>query len=151
MNVKNIRQAPSMKTVLILSIFLFLMCGCFKKEYVGMNVDTREWERYLPGYTHYVNTGHFEFEIKIIETGNEGEYYLEGTLDGKRGSLKSISALVVSECDFRIILASNNVVVDNFTFFPVGNDHRNKLPFKRTFTTVPFDSFTIVYEVSVSG
>lgn len=133
-------------------VFFVLASGCiFKKPYVGLTVDTRNWERYLPGLTHYIQTDHFEFEIKIIETGNEGEYFLEGTLDGTRGSLKSINSLVVEDCRFSIVLAKNNVVVDNLVFFPIGSDHRTTLPFSRTFQTVPFDSFTLTYEVSVRG
>ena len=136
--------------LLLLSVVLVISSGCvFKKPYVGLKVDTRKWETYLPGLTHYIQTDDFEFEIKIIETGNEGEYFLEGSLDGKRGSLKSFNHLVIQDCRFSIVLAHKNVIVDNLVFFPRGDDHRNKLPFSRTFKTVPFDSFTLTYSVSV--
>lgn len=136
--------------IIILFSFLFLFCGC-AKEYVGKRVNTSEWIIYSPGQKRNFFTGHFVFEIKITETGSDGEYFLEGTLDGTRGSLKSFNHLVIHECRFYILLAKDNVIVDNISFFPKGSDHRNKLPFSRKFKTTYFDSYTIGYEVSVRG
>jgi len=131
---------------------MFFSSGCvLNKPYVGLEVDTRNWKQYDPGITYFIYTDHFEFEMKIIETDNEGEYYLEGSLDGKRGSLKSFNHLVTRDCRFSIILAKDNVIVDNKVFFPKGDDHRNKIPFSKIFKTVPFDSFTVSYNVSVRG
>ena len=142
----------SFAAVIVLSTLLILSSGCvFKKPYVGMKFDTSDWPKYSSGEKITHPTSAFMFEFTITETEEEGEYILQGTMDGTRGSVKSFNHLVIQDCRFSIVLSKDNLVVDNIIFFPIGDDHRQKLPFKRTFKTVPFDSVVVTYNVSVQG
>ena len=138
--------------VLVSIIFLLVSSGCsLKKPYVGLQVNTNDWVKYSSGEKINFETDAADFELTITKTEEEGEYLLEGIMDGSDGSLKSIHHLVIRECRFSLILAKDNVVVDNVSFFPQGTDHTHKLPYKKKFKTVSFDSVTITYEMSVRG
>jgi hypothetical protein len=139
-------------TIFIPLIILFLCSSCnLKKPYVGLEVNTANWPKYLSGEMITFETDHAVFELTITETNEDGEYLLQGTMDGSGGSLKSIGSLVTNQSRFSLLLSKNNVVVDNVSFFPLGTDYLNKLPFKKTFKTVPFDSITLTYQISVRG
>jgi hypothetical protein len=133
-------------------IFVLLYSGCsLKSPYVGRMVNTENWAKYFSGENITFPTDAANFELTITKTKEDEEYFLEGTMDGSEGSLKSISHLVASECRFNLLLAKNNVIVDSISFFPIGDDHTRKLAFKRKFKTVPFDSVTLIYTMSVRG
>jgi hypothetical protein len=139
-------------TIFVPFIILFLCSSCnLKKPYVGLECDTTDWPRYSSGETITFETNHAVFEMKITETQKDGEYILEGTMDGSEGAFKSIGSLVTNQCRFSILLAKDNVVVDNISFFPKGTDYLHKIPFKKTFKTVPFDSITLSYQIYVRG
>ena len=137
---------------LILISLAFILSGCsLSKPYVGLEVDTSRWKQYQEGVTYFIYTNHLEIQIKISETDNQNEYMMVGTIDAANRSLKSFDRFVVEDCNFRIVLAKNNLIIDSLAFFPKGEDINNKLPFKRTFTTDAFDSFTVTYQISVRG
>ena len=140
------------KPIYITIFIVFLLSGCtLKKPYVGLEVNTNNWPQYRSGQHITFRSDAAKFEITVTDSQEEGEYNLEGIMDGSEGVLKSISHLVIRDCRFSILLAKNGVVVDNISFFPRGKDHRHKLPFKKKFKTVPFDSISISYQMSVAG
>ncbi len=146
------RIACYQNILLILISLAFILSGCsLSKPYVGLEVDTTRWKQYQEGVTYFIYTNHVEIQIKISETENQNEYVMVGTVDASNRSLKSFDRFVVEDCNFRILLAKNNLIVDSLTFFPKGEDINNKLPFKRKFTTDAFDSFTVTYQIAVRG
>lgn len=152
-NSRTIKLLNEMGSFIVFAILFLSFCsGCsLPKRYVGMEVDTTNWPQYRSGEKIVFPTEAVTFEITITEAQEDGVYTLEGTMDGSRGSVKSIDHLIVHECSFSLILAYNGVVVDNISFFPQGTDHTHKLPFKRKFKTGPFDSIIIGYQLSVGG
>jgi hypothetical protein len=136
--------------LLILSVSI---SGCIllQKPYVGRMFDTSDWPKFASGEKVFVQTNAAVFEMTVTRSDDGQTYVLEGTMDGSNGSLKSLDHLIVQDCSFSLILAKDNLVVDNVSFFPIGTDHTHKLPFKRTFKTVPFDSFQISYQIAVGG
>ena len=138
-------------------IVMFFLCfalatGCsFRKPYVGRSVDSSSWPQYFSGKKFIFNTSVAVFEFTINETEVNGEYFLEGTMDGSRGSLKSINNLVTKDCRFYLLLAKDNVIVDSVSFSPLGADHTHKLPFSKRFKADPFDSVNITGKVAARG
>ncbi|MCP4691454.1 MAG: hypothetical protein GY859_25645 [Desulfobacterales bacterium] len=132
-----------------------LASGCAHK-YVGrdVNVNTPFWcsSPDLPVSCVMGDQGEaFVFEFTTSRGGVEGEYVVEGTIDGTEGTLKSIDALVRSDCRFGLVLAKDGVVIDYIAFSPDGVYLSRKIPFKKTFTSEPFDAITITYNVLARG
>jgi hypothetical protein len=137
--------------LLILSIPLVAFSGCIllQKPYVGRMIDSSGWPKLVLEKKIVIQTNAADFELTITRMDDGETYVVEGTMDGSNGSLKSIDHMIVQDCSFSLILTKDNRIVDNVSFFPLGTDHTRKLPFKRTFKTVPFDSVQISYQIAV--
>jgi hypothetical protein len=131
----------------------FVLTGCpyDRAQYVGRPFSTQDWPKYVPGQSTLIKTDVADFEVVVAETGEPGTYSLKGTLDGSRGSLKSIDHLVRHKTRLFLLLTKDNVGVACIPFTPLGTDHTHKLPFSRTFVSEPFDAMIVVGRITVQG
>ncbi len=131
---------------------ILMVSGCkLLNPYVGRTVDTKSWYKYENNMSYTDLSDAVTIKFSISESNEPGEYNLEGTLDGSKGSLKSIDHLVTQDSNFFLLLAKDNVIVECVAFIPRGLDHTHKLPFKRSFKSEQFDSISIGYTMSVRG
>ncbi len=138
----------------IIALIIIITACVTSKRYVGtkVNVNSGHWCKFenFPA-SCFQEDNAFLWEYTISKGNNEGEYILEGTMDGSSGSLKSFSRMQTSECDFAVILVKDNVVIDYIRFSPIGTDVSAKNRFSRTLKTAPFDAVVIDWKVRVSG
>ncbi len=132
-----------------------LVSACTHR-YVGrqVNVDTPFWCvcEDLPASCALGDESEaFLFDFTVSKGSAEGEYIVNGSMDGSSGALKSISTLVRSQCRFGLVLAKDGVVIDFISFSPDGIYLSRKTTFKKTFTSEPFDAISISYNVLANG
>ena len=153
------------KAVLKLLLIVFLvpvMAGCVK-PCVGRTVHTRgnPYWCYRPGGSPsgeglpfescVLKDEWFEFTFTVRAGEKAGEYVVEGFVDGTQGGAKSWSHLVPRDSRFSLLVARDDVIVDNVCFHPQGDSLSRKLPFRATITGGPFDALTVDWKVSVRG
>ena len=140
------------KMIIIVRVCLFSINGCsLKHPYVGKRFNTDNWLKYSSGKKYVIKGRFFKYEFTISNTNVDSEYLFEGTMDGSRGSAKSIGHIVTRDSAFYLLLAKDGVIIDAISFFPRGTDILQKLPFKKTFKSAPFDSMIITGKLSVRG
>ncbi len=132
-----------------------LVSACTHK-YVGrqVDVDTPFWcvsESLPASCTLGDESEAFLFDFTVSRGSVDGEYIVEGFMDGSAGALKSISTLVRGQCRFGLVLARDGVVIDYISFSPDELYLSRKIPFKKTFTSEPFDAISISYNVLANG
>ena len=147
--------------------FLSFIAAC-GKPYVGRAVNT-----FNPYWCQCPNLpktcilgdegGWFIFEFTISRTASEDTYLIEGTIDPTKGCVKSFGHLMSKDCRFSLVLASsknsqfssiyenNWIVTDNISFRPLGQSLSRKMPFRKEFTTTPFDAVLIDWKAWVRG
>ena len=138
---------------LIISVVCFLLgTGCsIKKPYVGEKYNTKYWPKYASGKKLTCNEEVAVFIFTITKTDVDKEYYVEGTMDGSKGVVKSIDHLVPAKCRYYLVFAKNGVIINSCSFRPLGVDHTHKLPFRKRFVSEPFDSVAVTYKIHVRG
>ena len=144
-----------MRKLLFITLLVIVLClslSACTKRYVGriVSYSSSYWcIVYNLPKTCKLGTedGWFIFDFTISKGQVEGEYVIEGNIDGTKGKAKSWSFLVTSGCRFSLVLAYNEVVIDCIGFFPLGDRLVRKIPFKMKFKSTPFDAVFIDYEV----
>jgi hypothetical protein len=149
MNRSSIQRSRWYVVFLLIALFQFSGCVLFKDPYIGRNYNTSDWPKFSSGEKIKMQTEEMTIELTITRQEDGQTYVLEGTIDLSSGSAKCFYFLDLRGSRFSLILAEDNLVVDNIYFLPLGTDIKRPLPFKKTFKTVPFDSIELLYQISV--